>query len=150
MRAFAGQHFIDVWYAHLNIEQTLGEFRSQMKAKRFRAAEKMLAKAHTRDSMQALGKLTTMVGGRRRIISDPPLIEPIEEVFADVRAGEIYELVRAVLGKYRRTLQSDRRRLLEYFSLVQVATPISSNPPAPCPRWNSPLDVHQRLTQAAR
>ena len=121
MRAFAGQHFIDVWYAHLDIEQAIGEFRSQMKAKRFRAAEKMLAKAHTRDSMQALGKLTTMVEGRRRIISDPPLIEPVEEVFADVRAGEIYELVRAVVGKYRRTLQSDRRRLLEYFSLVQVA-----------------------------
>jgi uncharacterized protein (DUF2252 family) len=30
-------------------------------------------------------------------------------------------VVRVVLGKYRRTLQSDRRRLLEYFSLVQVA-----------------------------
>jgi uncharacterized protein (DUF2252 family) len=121
MRGFAKQHFIDVWYAHLDIEQAIGEFRSQMKAKRFKAVEKMLARAHTRDSMQALGKLTTVSGGRRRIISDPPLIEPVEDVFADVQAGEIYALARAVVGKYRRTLQSDRRHLLEYFSLVQVA-----------------------------
>ena len=151
MRAFAQQHFIDVWYAHLDIEQAIGQFRSQMKAKRFRAAEKMLAKAHTRDSVQALGKLTTMVEGRRRIISDPPLIEPVEEVFADVRADQIYELVRAVLGKYRRTQQSDRRRLLEYFSLVQVATPtILIEPASALPALELTPDVHQRLTQAAR
>ena len=97
------------------------EFRSQMKEKRFKATEKMVAKAHTHDSMQALRKLTTLVDGQRRIISDPPLIEPVEEVFADVQAGAIYELIRGVLGKYRRTLQSDRKHLLEQFTLVQVA-----------------------------
>jgi uncharacterized protein (DUF2252 family) len=121
MRAFAQQHFIDVWYAHLDIEDAVGQFRSQLKAKGYKLTEKLLAKAHTRDSMQALGKLTTMVEGRRRIISDPPLIEPVEEVFAGEQADAIYKVVRAVLGKYRRTLQSDRRLLLEYFSLVQVA-----------------------------
>ncbi len=119
--AFAEQPLLEVWYAHLDIEQAIGEFRSQIKAKRFKAAEKLLAKAHTRDSTQALGKLTTMVDGRRRIISDPPMIVPIEEVFPDVQAGAIYEQLRDVLGKYRRTLQSDRRHLLEQFTLVQVA-----------------------------
>ena len=62
-----------------------------------------------------------MVDGQRRIISTPPMIVPIEEVFADVQADAIYEQIRAVLGKYRRTLQSDRRHLLEQFTLVQVA-----------------------------
>ena len=36
MRGFAGQPFLDVWYAHLDIEQAIGKFRSQMKAKRFK------------------------------------------------------------------------------------------------------------------
>jgi uncharacterized protein (DUF2252 family) len=121
MRAFAEQPFMDVWYAHLDIEDAAGQYRSQMKAKQFKEAEKLLAKAHTRDSMQALSKLTTVVEGRRRIISAPPLIMPIEEVFADVQAGEIYDLLRVVLGKYRRTLPSDRKHLLEYFTLAQVA-----------------------------
>src|SRR5213075_3072672 len=121
MAGFAEQPFLDVWYAHLDIEPVLAQFRSQMKAKGFKAAQKLLAKAHTSDSTKALGKLTTVVDGQRRIISDPPTIVPVEEVFAGVQAGAIYELIRAVLGKYRRTLQSDRRHLLEQFTLVQVA-----------------------------
>ena len=96
MREFAVQTFLDVWYAHLDIEPVVAEFKSQVKAKRFKVGEKMLAKAHTADSMKALGKLTTMVDGRRRIISDPPMIVPIEEVFAE-RAG-------------RRDLRADRHR----------------------------------------
>jgi hypothetical protein len=51
-----------------------------MKAKRVKRTEKMVARAHTRDSVRALGKLTTVAGGQRRIISDPPLIEPIEQM----------------------------------------------------------------------
>ena len=121
MRAFAKQPLLDVWYAHLDIEQAIGELQAQVKAKRFKAAESLLAKAHTRDSTQALGKLTTMVDGRRTIISDPPVIIPVEDVFADVQADAIYAELRSVLGKYQRTLQSDRRHLLEQFTLVQVA-----------------------------
>ena len=92
-----------------------------MKAKRFKKAEALLAKAHTKDSTLALRKLTTLDDGQRRIISDPPMIMPIEDVFADVQAGAIYQEIHTVLGKYRRTLQSDRRHLLEQFTLVQVA-----------------------------
>jgi uncharacterized protein (DUF2252 family) len=121
MRGFAQQPFLDVWYAHLDIEPALAEFRSQVDAKRFKAAEKLLAKAHTRDSTQALGKLTTIVDGRRRIISTPPTIVPVEEIFADVQAAELYDQLRAILAKYRRTLQSDRRHLLRQFTLVQMA-----------------------------
>jgi uncharacterized protein (DUF2252 family) len=121
MRAFAEQPFLDVWYAHLDIEPALREFRSEVKAKRFKATEALLAKAHSRDSTQALGKLTTVVDGRRRITSDPPMIVPVEEVFADVQADALYEQLRAVLDTYRRTLQSDRRHLLEQFTMVQVA-----------------------------
>jgi uncharacterized protein (DUF2252 family) len=121
MRAFAQQPLLEVWYAHLDIEPALSQFRAQMNTKRYKLAEKLLAKAHTSDSMKAVGKLTAMVDGQRRIISDPPLIVPIEQVFAGVQADAIYQLLRAVLGKYRRTLQSDRRHLLEQFTLVQVA-----------------------------
>jgi uncharacterized protein (DUF2252 family) len=121
MRQFAKQPFLAVWYAHLDIEQAIGQFRSQVKAKRFKATEAMLAKAHTKDSTQALGKLTTMVDGQRQIISDPPMIVPVEEVFSNVQASALYEQLGVVLSKYRRTLQSDRRHLLEQFTLVQVA-----------------------------
>ena len=117
MRAFADQPLLEVWYAHLDIEAALGDFRAQMKGKRFKKTQALLAKAHTKDSTLALRKLTTTVdGGQRRIISDPPMIMPIEDVFADVQASAIYAEIGTVVGKYRRTLQSDRRHLLEQFT----------------------------------
>jgi uncharacterized protein (DUF2252 family) len=121
MRGFAQQSLLEVWYAHLDIEQTIDQFRSQIKAKRLKAGQAMLAKAHTRDSMQALGKLTTVVDGRRQIIADPPMIVPVEEIFADLQADALYKELRTVLGKYRRSLQSDRRHLLEQFAMIHVA-----------------------------
>ena len=110
-----------MWYTHVDIEPVLAQFRSQMKAKGFKTAQKLLAKAHSSDSTKALDKLTAMVDGRRQFISTPPTIVPVEEVFPGVQADAIYEQIRAVLGKYRRSLQSDRRHLLEQFTMVQVA-----------------------------
>ena len=121
MRAFAEQPFLAVWYAHLDVDDAIAQYRSQMKKKRVKATEKMVAKAHTEDSTKALRKLTTQANGQRRIISDPPLIEPVEQVFADAQASAIYKQIRGMLGKYQRTLQSDRKHLLEQFTLVQVA-----------------------------
>jgi uncharacterized protein (DUF2252 family) len=63
LRGFAGQPLLDVWYAHLDIEAAIGAFRSQMKAKRFKKAQGLLAKAHTADSTKALRKLTTAPTG---------------------------------------------------------------------------------------
>ncbi|MGZ4560213.1 MAG: DUF2252 domain-containing protein [Mycobacteriaceae bacterium] len=122
MLAFAGQHFLDVWYAYLDVEDTIRELKSQVKRKRVKATEKMVAKAHTHDSMQALKKLTTVVDGQHRIISAPPLIEPLDELAGGREAAAaLQEMLGGVLAKYRRTLQSDRRHLLEYFTLAEVA-----------------------------
>ena len=121
MRTFAEQPFMDVWYAHLDVDDAISDYRSQLKAKRAKAAEKLVSKAHTSDSMKALDKLTTEVDGHRRIISQPPLIEPVEELVPEAQADAIYHLIREVFGKYQRTLQSDRRHLFEYFTLVQLA-----------------------------
>src|SRR6516164_2937269 len=121
MREFAGQPFLAVWYAHLDVEDAIAQYQSQMKKNRVKATQKMVAKAHTEDSTKALSKLTTQTDGQRRIISDPPLIEPVEEVFPDEQASAIYKQIRQTLSKYQRTLQSDRKHLLEQFTLVQVA-----------------------------
>jgi uncharacterized protein (DUF2252 family) len=121
MQGFAVQSFLDVWYTHVDIEPVLAQFRSQMKEKGFKTAQKLLAKAHSSDSTKALDKLTTMVDGRRQFISTPPTIVPVEEVFPGVQADAIYKLIGAVLGKYRRSLQSDRRHLLGQFTMVQLA-----------------------------
>ena len=82
---------------------------------------KAMAKARTRDSMQVLKKLTTVVDGQRRIISNPPLVVPIEELTDRHSADEIMARMASLLTQYRRTLSADRRHLVEQFRLVGVA-----------------------------
>jgi uncharacterized protein (DUF2252 family) len=127
MRVFVEQTILAVWYAHLNIEEALAELKSGLSARRLKkgkadikAAEASLAKAHTRDSLQATGKLTTVTDGRRRIVSDPPLIVPLDELTGFDIDWQLDQL-RSLVAAYRETLQSDRRRLLDHFTLADVA-----------------------------
>ena len=121
MREFAKKTMLEVWYTHLDVEGAVDKFRSQMAAHQLKRTEKAMAKARTRDSTQALAKLTRKVDGRRRIISDPPLIVPVEELFSDVDTDALYQGLGELVARYRRTLQSDRRHLVNQFSVVQVA-----------------------------
>jgi Uncharacterized protein conserved in bacteria (DUF2252) len=122
IREFANDSVMNVWYSHLEIEPTLEKFKSLVDPKRFKMAQSLLAKAYTRDSSQALKKLTTVVDGKRRIISEPPLIIPIEEVFPEQAAiGATYSQLEEILTGYKSTLQSDRRHLLNQFTMVHVA-----------------------------
>src|SRR5499427_8368135 len=57
MQEFSGQSFLAVWYAHLDVDDTIAQFQSQMPKKTLKATEKLVAKAHTHDSMQALSTL---------------------------------------------------------------------------------------------
>ena len=71
---------LDVWYAHIDVEKLFEQLKTSATKKQRTKAKANLAKARTRDSMQAFSKLTHEVDGQRRIIADPPLIVPIEDV----------------------------------------------------------------------
>jgi uncharacterized protein (DUF2252 family) len=121
MSEFAGMKNLEVWYARLDIDDKFAELRDSIGGAMRKQVAANIAKARTRDSSHALAKLTEVVGSSRRIISDPPLIQPIEELFdgADHEAImlELHELVRA----YRSTLQTDRRHLLQDYRLEHAA-----------------------------
>jgi uncharacterized protein DUF2252 len=90
-------------------------------AKQRKRFERNLAKAQSKDSMKAFAKLTEIVAGEPRIASDPPLIVPLEEVVPPAEHHRLDEFVHGVLRSYRRTLTSDRRRLLERFRYAHAA-----------------------------
>ena len=81
-----------------------------------------MAKARTRDSMQEVAKLTHLVDGRPRIIADPPLIVPIADLLPKQMDQETFAAqIKDLLAKYRRTLETDRRYLLEQYEFADMA-----------------------------
>jgi uncharacterized protein (DUF2252 family) len=133
MAGFATMSTLEVWYAHLDEDELLKGIRAAAKArgknqaKAGKRAEKVgertLAKAHTRDSLQALSKLGELVDGKYRIVSQPPIVVPARELEATygLSADEIERVIREQFRAYRATLRDDQRQLLERFQVVDVA-----------------------------
>jgi uncharacterized protein (DUF2252 family) len=121
MREFAGMRNLDVWYAHARVQEGLPRLRAMLDAKSLKEAERLVGKARTKDSMQAFDKLTHVVDGERRIISTPPLVVPVEELFAEDVVKPLYESFHSLIRTYRRSLLGDRRHLLESFRFSHIA-----------------------------
>jgi uncharacterized protein (DUF2252 family) len=122
MAAFAAMRNLEVWYSNLPVAQALQTFARGVDPKRLKRVEADVAKVRTKDSMQAFEKLTHVVDGECRIISDPPLIVPIDELLPSEMEREAFENeFRGIVRSYRRTLETDRRHLLEQFRFVDLA-----------------------------
>jgi uncharacterized protein (DUF2252 family) len=120
MRDLAAERNLDVWYRRIDVTAIRQHWESEAKKKEIKAFERNVAKARTKDSMRAFGKLTHEVDGEPRIISDPPLIVPFDELFADV-GEEAENRLRKVLDEYGKTLADDRRHLYEQFRYIHAA-----------------------------
>jgi hypothetical protein len=150
MAGFAQMPTMDIWYAHLDEDELMAGVRAAAagaatagkkakkepkKAKKearereklakaaLARAQKTQAKAHTRDSLQALSKLGELADGRYRIVSQPPIVVPVRELAATygMSPAETDHVIRDQFRAYRATLQDDRRQLLERFEIVDWA-----------------------------
>jgi uncharacterized protein (DUF2252 family) len=121
MIQFAAMGNLPVWYSHVDMDVLMSQIGDQLDAKSKASTQAALEKARSRDSIQALAKLTKMVDGRAHILSQPPLLVPVEELWGEQEARAQYQELGSLHEAYRRTLQWDRRHLLEQFELVQVA-----------------------------
>jgi hypothetical protein len=121
MRQFAAMTYMDLWYARMDLDDLARELSGRLTSSGRKRMERGIEKARTKDSLKAFSKLTRMVDGEPRIVSDPPLIVPIEELAQPGTEGAGPEALRVLIRKYRRTLPEDRRRLIERFRYVDAA-----------------------------
>ncbi|WP_030325478.1 DUF2252 domain-containing protein [Streptomyces sp. NRRL B-3229] len=110
MRRLARMGELEVWYESVDADSLLPLVRS---ARHRRRVQSSLTRARRRTSLQALGKLTEIVDGRHRIITDPPLLEP-------AGAPDMASL-RKIFSDYRSTLSEERRLLLDRYRFVDAA-----------------------------
>ena len=120
MRQAAGMGALDAWYDHLEAGMLLNLVRKEVRVKRVskkeaRAFERDVRKAQTRDNTRVLTKRAAEVEGELRIVADPPLIIPIEDL---ATPGSEWEdpvpLIKKLLSSYRRTLANQHHPLKEY------------------------------------
>jgi uncharacterized protein (DUF2252 family) len=122
MRSFAGKTNLEVWYARTDVDQLQAGLDAQLSVGQRKKFDQGVAKARTRDSMQEVAKLTRVVDGRPQILSDPPLLVPITELLPDeADRARFQSELSGLLAQYRRTLETDRRFLLEQFEICDMA-----------------------------
>jgi uncharacterized protein (DUF2252 family) len=116
MAEFSEMGELKVWYSRIGEEEVRGLLTEARAGKKTtKKLSKNVQKARGRDSLQALSKLTRVVDGHRIINDDPPLLVRIPE--GDDLRTQVY----AILESYKRTLQEDRRHLLDRFRFVDAA-----------------------------
>ena len=121
MRRFAGMQNIQVWYARLDVAAIRKQLGTRASTKQMKRIQSSVAGVHTKDSLRALTKLCRTVDGELRIVGDPPLVTPIEDVLPGTEQEHLEDVVRRMIRTYRRTLPHDRRHLLESYRYVHAA-----------------------------
>jgi uncharacterized protein (DUF2252 family) len=120
MRQAAGLGGLDAWYDHLEAGVLLKLVRKEVRVKRVskdegQAIHQMVAKARTRDSTRVFTKRADEIDGELRIVADPPVIIPIEDL---AKPGSEWEdpapLIKKLLSSYRRTLGHQHHPIEEY------------------------------------
>jgi len=127
MHQFGDQTTLDMWYYHVSAKDALKLFTKRSSKRSRKKAEKSIAKARRRTQERTLRKLTAVEKGRRRFISDPPLLVPLHtatigEILEEARDRSITSAVveRAWL-QYLASLSPERRFLLQRYHIVDVA-----------------------------
>jgi hypothetical protein len=112
---------LSVWYAQFEEHDVQSGFVRGLGARARDQWEQAVAKARTRDNLQVYRKLTRVVGGEVRIAPDPPLVTPLQDLLPGTERPELERMIRKLIKRYAKTVQSDRRFLLDQYRIVDVA-----------------------------
>ncbi|WP_030194289.1 DUF2252 domain-containing protein [Streptomyces sp. NRRL S-87] len=121
MRRFATMGNLPVWYAQFEEHDVQSRFVQGLGGRARDRWEQAVAKARTRDNLQVYRKLTRVVDGEVRIAPDPPLVTPLQDLLPGTERTELERMIRKLIKRYARTVQSDRRFLLDQYRLVDMA-----------------------------
>jgi uncharacterized protein (DUF2252 family) len=122
MRRFSAMTNLEVWYAHGDVSDLRAQIDKQLDATRRKNLARNLAKARTKDHLQAFSKLTTVVDGELQIVAEPPLIERLADLLPDTaERGRLVDQIQELLEDYRSTLETDRQKLLGQYRPVDMA-----------------------------
>ena len=121
MARFADMDHLDLWYLRLSADEILAASGADLGDDAQARMQRVLTKAKGKDRMKALRRLTVEVDGEVRFASDPPVLQPAAELMSESDRDQLMGVVHEAFHGYRRSLQPDRRLLLERYRFVDLA-----------------------------
>jgi uncharacterized protein (DUF2252 family) len=121
MHEFAAMQNLAVWYVRLDVRGMYDKWGTEADKASHRNFRKEVEHAQKKDRLKALSKLTHEVDGEIRIISNPPLLVPVEELYGDLEAGAIASMIQDGLRRYIETLPRDRQVLANSYRFTHLA-----------------------------
>ncbi|MFM8237426.1 MAG: DUF2252 domain-containing protein [Actinomycetota bacterium] len=121
MRQFAGMRNLDVWYAQRDAPAIVEQLQAEVSAAAARRVERRVAKAEGKNSLRAFERLTERVDGELRIANDPPVVMRMADILGDRSDFDLTAQIARWIRMYGRSLQRDRRHLLESYRVVDIA-----------------------------
>jgi uncharacterized protein (DUF2252 family) len=120
IRQAAGMGTLGAWYEQLEAGMLLKLVNDEVRLRRVsksqaRAAGRRVEQAYHRDNARVFARRTSETGGEPRIVAEPPLIVPVEDL---VQPGSEWEnadqVIKKLLASYRRTLGREHHPLEEF------------------------------------
>lgn len=111
LREYSKMSPLEVWYSRMDTQQLI-DLAPDEKVKKIR--QQLFDKARERVGESVFPKIAQQVGGRSRIVDQPPILYHVAD-------PEFMDKVREGLADYRETLSDERRVLLDRYRLEDAA-----------------------------
>jgi uncharacterized protein (DUF2252 family) len=121
MHEFSEITNLDLWYARITDERILSVLPDGPALKR---AAHTFDKARHNDAARAVGKFTEVVGGRRRIIHQPPLVARLEQVLPEERIERWHRALPGMFEQYLDSLPPHLRVLVSEYEILDMAVKV--------------------------
>lgn len=121
MIEFARSSMLDVWWAHLGIEQLLRRFHALLDARKTTGIWHELSKARAHDSHRPLDDLVEVGTGQPRIVADPPSVVLLDDADWGLDSDAELSRMQGIIRSYMTTIQPELRHLLEHYRIDHLA-----------------------------
>ncbi len=111
LAGYTSMRTLELFYDRISIKDVIAHFPPEYRP----LVKRDVKKAHRKNHLRAVAKLTRNLDGRVRFVEDPPLIVRLENT--EFAMAEVMSMI----DNYRLTLADDRRSVFDRFDLVDVA-----------------------------
>ncbi|HTN99533.1 MAG TPA: DUF2252 family protein, partial [Microthrixaceae bacterium] len=121
IRSFAEMTFLDIWNANLDINGIIMSLSAELGPAAMKRFDRVVSKAVSKDRLKAKSKLTQVVDGELRFVSDPPLLVPAESLVSANEHSKLLNTIESVLALYTETLPNHLQHLVGSYQMVDLA-----------------------------